>query len=245
MAALFALADRGEVAITEGPRALGQRTFAVARMRTGRPLAVHEQGAVDIIFADRDGPDLVSLSKARSRLARRLRKFSTAVEAEMTGADLMDEGRRTVRRRYMRVGIVAMLGGSLVAVPLALFVDQYQGWPMLIPGALVMVSVAALICAAAHSVLSNDGVRRARQWRGFQKYLTEVARDRAHSPSDGAARLLPLAVAVGLAPAWSKYLKHHHAHVPAWFRANATSDSGEAFAALVATGGASAQAHGG
>jgi hypothetical protein len=50
--------------------------------------------------------------------------------------------------------------------------------------------------------------------------------------------VLPFAVSLGLAQAWSKYLKHHREAVPAWFEAMSTADGNQAFAAFVATGGA-------
>ena len=50
--------------------------------------------------------------------------------------------------------------------------------------------------------------------------------------------VLPFAVSLGLAQAWSKYLKHHREAVPAWFQAMSSADGNQAFAAFVATGGA-------
>jgi hypothetical protein len=61
--------------------------------------------------------------------------------------------------------------------------------------------------------------------------------------------LLPLAVALRTAAAWSSYLKRHRLAAPGWFRAAGdTGDHhGAAFAAFVASGGsgASGSHHGG
>jgi hypothetical protein len=78
-------------------------------------------------------------------------------------------------------------------------------------------------------------VRRADAWRAYQRHLKDVARDRAQ-PRETPSRLLPFAVALGLAAAWSKFLKQHPGHVPPWFSA-LSADSG-AFPAFVAAGGA-------
>ena len=111
---------------------------------------------------------------------------------------------------------------------------------MLIPAALRAVGLVGFICYAAHTPFSNEGVRRSHQWRRFRGYLRDLARDRESSPREAdARRLLPFAVALGVAPAWSVYLKRHRLAAPTWFRAasDARDSSGVAFAAFVATGG--------
>ena len=61
-----------------------------------------------------------------------------------------------------------------------------------------------------------------------------------HLTSDSPARLLAFAVALGLASAWSKYLKNHPVGVPPWFRALAVSGDDGGFPAFIAAGGAGA-----
>jgi len=124
--------------------------------------------------------------------------------------------------------------------------------PRNVPTASVAI-VNALIaragyCYAAHTPLSNDGVRRAAEWRGFRRYLRDLARDRQPSPGDAVIRqLLPFAIALGIAHGWSAYLKRHRSAAPAWFRASSdgSHNSAIAFSAFVASGGSGAGAHGG
>jgi hypothetical protein len=246
MAALFSLAERGELTIEEQPRFIGRRQFTVARTPAGRPLAEHEQRALDIIFTGRHGVERsVSLAKARGRLVRHFRTFARTLEVEMAGAGLMDEGRRDVRKRFRLAAIVALIAAGATPGLAAFAVNDYGGWPMLIPLALVVVGVTALICYSAHTPLSNDAVRRAQTWRGFRNHLRDVARDRAAAPAEPTVdQMVPFAVAIGLAPAWASYLKHHRGSAPPWFRAVNAGDSG-AFAAFVGAGGAgSGVAHG-
>ena len=61
-----------------------------------------------------------------------------------------------------------------------------------------------------------------------------------HLTSDSPSRLLPFAVALGLAAAWSKFLKNHPVGVPPWFRALAVSGDDGGFPAFIAAGGAGA-----
>jgi hypothetical protein len=248
MAALFSLADRGELTIEEQPRSLGQRAFVVTRTGSGRPLAAHEQRALDVSFTGKRGPERsVGLGKARGRLTRHFKQFSTAVEGEMAAAGLMDESRWDVRRRFLKIGVIALLAGGVAPLALLFMVDDYGPWPMLIPLALIVVGVTGLICHAAHTSLSNSAVRRAEYWRGFRQYLRDVAQDRQAPPPDSTmGQWLPFAVATGLAPAWATYLKRHRGGAPPWFRAGGDGDSAHAFAAFVGVGGAgySCGAHG-
>ena len=251
MAAMFSLADRGELSIEEQPRRLGQPHFAITRASTGRALAPFEQRLLDIIFTERHGvASSVGLGKARTRLMRQFRKFSRELEPAMQSAGLLDEDRRRVRGRFIRIAIASLVAAGISSIALPLFADRYGAWPMLIPAACAVVALVAFICYAAHTPLSNEGVRRAQQWRRFRQYLRDVARDREASPGETDARhLLPFAVALGVAPAWSAYQKRHRLAAPTWFRAasDTRDHSSGAFAAFVATGGSGSggSAHGG
>jgi hypothetical protein len=240
MAALFSLADRGEVTIEEQPRSLGQRNFVASRGGSGRPLAEHERRVLDIIFTGRGGGEQsVGLGKARGRLTRHFKKFSTALEGEMAAAGLMDDGREAVRRRFFKIGIILIAAACITPLATVFLAEAYGAWPMLIPVVLAILGVVALICHSAHTPLSNTAVRRSEHWRAFRRYLREIARDRETSPADATLRQwLPFVVALGLAPAWAAYLKKRRSGAPPWFRAAADADSGQAFAAFVGIGGA-------
>jgi len=238
MAVLFSLAVRGEITIEEEAKALGQRIFMIARKPSDRPVSDVEKALYDTIFESRKGRDTsVSLSKARSRLVAHSKAFNAAIERELTRAGLIDKGRRAVRSRYGRIAILALVLALVAIAPAALMLKGYGPWPLLVPAAIALVSIAASIFMGAHTPLSNDAVRRAVYWRAFQRHLRDVARDRAVAPLE-TAHLLPFAVALGIATAWAKFLKNHKAGVPGWFHALTSAESGPAFVAFVSTGGA-------
>jgi len=238
MAALFSLAQRGEIRIEEQAKSFGQRVFTITRMSSGRPVSDLEKALYDTIFESRKGRDSsVSLSTARSRLAGHSKAFNAAVAGELARAGLVDEGRREVRNRYGRIAVMALIVAGVAIAPAAFAIRSAGAWPFLIPAAIGLVSIVAGICMAAHTPLSNEAVRRAGYWRGFQQHLRDIARDRAAAPPD-AEHLLPFAVALGVAGAWAKFLKNHKASVPRWFNALAASEGNPAFVALVSTGGA-------
>ena len=251
MAAIISLADRGDIRIEETSRSLGQRAFSITRTSTGGALTPVDERTLEIIFKGRHGAETtVTLAKARSRLTQHLRRFREVVNPEMKAAGLLDEDRQAVRRRFLGAGLTALVAAAVMAMAMVVvqLPRQYGGWPLLLPVALGVVAIVAFIAHAAHTPLSNEGVRRSNQWRGFRRYLREVARDREAAPGDAAVgQLLPFAVALGVASGWSAYLKRHRSAAPPWFRA-ASGDGanpGVAFAAFVSTGGSGAGSHGG
>jgi hypothetical protein len=244
MAEIFALADRGELRIDERRASLGRRDFTITRTPSGRPLSALEGRALEIIFSGRYGrEESVSLGTARSRLMRRLRQFRDVLKHEMHAEGLLDNDRQAVRGRFLRTAIGALIAAGALAIAFAPFANRFGGWPMLIPLALGLFGIVALIAYAAHTPLSNEGVRRSNSWRGFQRYLRRMARDAEAAPGrDAVSRLLPFAVALSIAPASSSYLKRQRLSAPAWFRAagDAGDRHGAAFAAFVASGGSGA-----
>jgi len=239
IAALVSLAERGELRIEEHGRRLGQHQFAITRTRTRRALSPYEEMLLEIIFGANDGT--VSLGKARNRVMRQFRKFKMALEPAMQAAGLLNQDRRAIRRRFAQIAAACLILAGISAVALAFVVDRFGPWPMLVPAALGIVGASALISFAAHTPLSNEGIQRAREWRGFRRHLRDIARDREPSPSDAVTRqMLPYAIALGLAHSWASYLKKHRSAVPDWFRAAAAAggDSAVAFSSFVASGAA-------
>ena len=240
MATLFALAGRGQLSIVENPKHWGQRSFELQRTPAEQPLTEYEQAVLDAAFTGREREERTDLTRVRGRLTRRLRRFTDAVERQLLADGLMDEGRLAVRKRYARIGAGALVLGAVMMVPTAILINDYGAWPLAVPGAVMVTGLIGLMMYAAHTPLSNEGIRRGREWRGFQQFLRQVTRDRATVPRGVAPRLLPFAVATGLAAGWSSYLKKHNEDVPSWFRALASDHGGQAFAYFVASGGSGA-----
>jgi hypothetical protein len=165
----------------------------------------------------------------------------------MQAAGLLDPDRQQVRRSFFRFAICCLLAAALSSFGFAFLVESFGPWPMLISAALAILALASFIMAAAHTPLSNDGLRRVREWRGFRRHLRDLARDRAPSPGDNTLRqMLPFAIALGMAQSWSSYLKRHRYAAPEWFHAISPADDNQvvAFSAFVSSGGMGHNAHG-
>ena len=208
---------------------------------TGKlPLSPEDAAVLDLAFHHKgQAQDTVPLSQARNRVASRLRAFKAAVNQELRALGLLDDERMLVRARFLGVSIAFLALAGLLVVPAIVLSRQYQGWPFLIVAAVAATAIVGSIFYGASTPLSNEGVRRAERWRASQRHLKEVARERVHLTSDSPSRLLPFAVALGLAGVWAKYVKNHPTDVPPWFRALAVTGDDGGFPAFIAASGAS------
>jgi hypothetical protein len=242
MAALFSLAEQGVLTIREEPkRTFGQREFTIERQRSSEHPSPHEAAALEIIFEDTQAPGArVTLSKARSRLTRHFSAFKAAVRQELSVAGLLDPGREANRRSFVVTGVILLAAAGVVTVACLPFLESFGAWPLLIPLALGIVAMVSFIMTASQTPLSNEGVRRAEQWRSFRKHLSDPQsiEPRWGAAGSAEARILPFAVGLGLAAAWSKYMKKRNVRTPGWFHAASGLESGQAFATFVASGGA-------
>jgi hypothetical protein len=248
MATLYRLAERGEVSITEEPRgAMGTRRYRLTRRAARRPSAPYEEALLDAVFTEKGrSVEEVPLDKARGRILRQFKRFRTALEAELRDHGLLDSDRTRVRRRFATLAGFLIIGGALVAVPLGALFERIHGlWPLFIPLGMAIGGFAALVAHASHTPLSNEGLRRARYWRGYREYLREVTGHEATPPADALDRLLPYAVALGLAGRWSKFLKDQRMAPPAWFHPATPGEAHPAFIAFVAYSGVTAGSGGG
>jgi hypothetical protein len=237
MATLFALADRGVIAVEEGPGRWAARHFTIHRRSRHPVLAPEESALLDLAFGSGSADDGVPLPKARTRIAGGIRTYRDRVKDELRSMGLFDDDRQRVRRMFMVWGLGLLFLALAAVVPAAMMTRVFGGWPFLVPGAIGLVALAAIIGHGALTPLSNEGVRRSAEWRAYARHLKEVARDRAVLTSSTPSALLATAVALGLSGQWSRFLKQRGASAPSWFHPMASSDNA-AFPAFVAFGGA-------
>lgn len=241
VATLLDLADRGVLSVRELPRRFGARQYELAQVPGKHELADHEIEALTLAFAG-SGDD-VAMSRARARLARGGRRFSKALNGDLEARGLLDPSRQAVRSRLTVVSIGMLFAAGVACIGVAPLIPRYDGWPFLLPLALAVSGLVGVVIAAATTPLSDAGLMQSARWRGFKRYLKDVAEAR---DGNGASTIRPrwvvYGIALGLAYQWARYLKKHPAAAPPWFISAAGEDAGGAFAAFV---GSSATAGGG
>jgi Predicted membrane protein (DUF2207) len=243
VATLLDLADRGALTIHELPRKFGARQYALAQVPGKHDLADHEAMALTIAFAD--SGDEVTMTMARRRLMRGGRRFSAAVNSDLAARGLLDPSRKAVRDRLTAVSVVLLVAAGVGSAGVAALIPRFQGWPFLLPLALAVAGLIGLVMTAATTTLSDVGLMQSARWRGFKRYLKDVADARdGGTGSVVRSRWIVYGIALGLAHQWSRYLKKHPDRAPSWFIPGATDDGG-AFAAFVGSNAASTHAGGG
>ena len=238
MATLFELANRGVVTVEEESRRWGQHRFSIRRNTSAAPLTPEESVLLELAFPPSDRADeSTPLMKVRNRIGSGIRKYREHVQEELRSKGLLDDDRTRVRKRFLGWGLALIVLALVLIVPAAVMTQEFGGWPFLVPATVAIVALGAFINLGSLTPLSNEGVRRADEWRAYSRHLKEVARDRAALSSRSPASILPFAVALGLAGQWSKFVKTRPDAVPAWFRTLTATDDG-AFPAFIAVGGA-------
>jgi hypothetical protein len=245
LATIVDLADRGVLRVRELPRQLGMRSYELAQVPGKHDLTAHEETALMTAFAGRG--DEVTLSRARARLTRGSRRFSSAVEMDLAERGLLDASRQAVRDRLLAIGIMLLLGGAISAIPIAALMERFGPWPFLLVLGFVVAGFAGIIASAITTALSNEGLVRAARWRGFKRHLKNTMGDRqSRSGAPFTSRDLSYAIALGLATESSRYLKTHPGAVPPWFAAAGDPQHGNAaFAAFVGSSAHGGGPHGG
>ena len=143
------------------------------------------------------------------------------------------------------MGIALVVVAALAFAAAAVAVGRFQGWPLLVPGSIMLIGVAAFAVSSSLSPLSDEGLRQASNWQAFNRHLHDVARDRTSSPEpERFADLLPYAAAFGAALGWAKRLrKNGVGAAPPWIQ-SLSPESDRGIGGVIATLGAASSAGG-
>jgi hypothetical protein len=223
LATLVDLAARGMVRIDEEPGLTwhGSREYVIRLV--GRPagLRAHEAGLVDLLFKSKDGPVVsINLSAAGRAAQSSLKLFKLPVSEELVAAGLVSPDRAHTREALVRWGLLLVVLAATGFIGAALLIRFYGGWPLLVPGAVMLIAATILIVASQFSVMSTAGQSRALPWRSFFDFVRDVAR--GHVPIADPAwfgAYLPFAVARGVGHQWVQTFEKaaRVAGPPSWF----------------------------
>jgi hypothetical protein len=252
LAAVLDLARRGFLEIAEAPRRsrFSSRKFTLRFTGAARPPPhEHERLLLDVLARDQQSHAAgVRFTDARRRLGKHWSEIKETVRRELLAARLVEEDRERERRRLLTISWVLFGLGQAAVIAGAVFVRTY-GPAALLPGAgLALAGLIGLLLASSVSVLSDQGQRELARWKGFAQGVRDVARGRtAVNDPDPLERLLPWAVAFGVAPALFKRLSAQGTPLPGWFHPELTGSeqAQAAFAAFLSVHASTAGAAGG
>ena len=215
-----------------------RREFVIRLVQRADGLRPHERVLLDLLFVTKKGPRTsLKFSELRGAVTSGWKGFSRAVLSELGAMGLVSPERQHTRRWLVAVAVVIIVVGSVGFIPAGLLVDRFEGWPLMLPGAVIVVGLVAVAFAAAFSTLSDEGRRQSAAWRAFFHGLRDIARGRQPvGEPEAFGRYLAYATSAGVSDAWAKAFRKSGKLVtmPPWFEALAARDAGQAADSLVA-----------
>jgi uncharacterized membrane protein len=220
LATLFDLARRGVVRFDVGTKrfAWSSPPIRLKRGERAASLPAWEQLLLDGVFRKTDEDGSANWTRAGSEIQKLGSRFLQVAREELIQRGDFDPQAMATRRGLYYRGIgcftlaVVLIG---VAVPAYEMLGPY-GFVSALAAALV--GIAAMVAGATLYPHTAQGAQRARQWRGFAKFLKESSKGTVPIDSARFHHWLPLAVALGVAPAWVKSGRRRGLSTPDWFR---------------------------
>ena len=225
-ATLVDLAVRGHLTIGESEEkrlaglASGKDYVFERRDTPGDDLAPHESALLRAVFG---GRRTRRLSDLKDRFYKDLPELKSTLLATLIEHGVYRESPAIVAGKYVGlgflVGIVIFFGGLLAQAVLPLAMAAVLG--AAIASALVIVIFGLFMPAR-----TKKGTELLRQVKGFEEFLTRVESDRYRRKVTGPEmfeRCLPYAMALGVAPQWSRAFRDLYREPPDWYHGHALS----------------------
>lgn len=222
MSTLIDLAHRGYLVIEEDqrPGLLGiGRTMEFTFKRTDKSfddLRKYEKRLVNGIFGNRMERSLESL---RNKFYTVIPKVQEDLYQELVNEALFDRKPNTTRAMWSSLGVVLLVlaGGVFFFGVSAL--EGFSSTLILLPFALGLTGIAALIAAQFMPAKTRRGAEEAAKWKAFQEYLRNIEK---YGDVEGAVsrfdEFLPYAVAFGIDRTWmSKFKRVESMPLPPWY----------------------------
>jgi hypothetical protein len=248
---LFDLAARGILIIEEQPKEAWyqSREWIIKQVNPAHDLRPHEEQLLEILFTTKSGErqESVKMSQLRQLLSSsRWKWYTESLEAEMKAAGLLDAEQLQRGRQLVTTGVIMLIIAALGFTLTFLFIRFFGFWPLLPVGALLVVSLVAMIAGYSLSPLTEEAALPAAQWESFYRFLQDVTkRKAAASAPDMFERYLPHAAALGLLAAWASHFKKEgQVRPPAYFHALNMADDASYMGAFVAMTAASSSSGG-
>lgn len=182
-------------------------TFRLKReWRADPTLRPHEEAVLDGLF--RGGSKTGTADP--DRLGRKMDEIRAAVYTAVIEGGFFKSRPDTLKTRWL-------LGTVVLLIPLGLASVAWATWWVGLI-ALAVAVVVMLPCAAQMPRRTSRGLEALRRIRGMEDYLRTAEEERLKSlPRDHMEKLLPYAIALGVADRWTKLLHHLFDTPPEWY----------------------------
>ena len=207
---VLGLFDRREVTLVRLPPPAG-----------GPPLKNHEVALIDGLFST---GDRVRLGDLREHFYLHLPRVRRGIYNELVAGGLFEASPETVRARYVGAGVGLLVVGGALAIFWVARQGLVSGMAFVPP--LVGVALSALILILAAGAMprrTRRGVESLLQVRGLQEFIERVesprlaVTERGLDPRQHFERVLPYAMALGVASRWAKAFQDLYTTPPQWY----------------------------
>lgn len=245
LAALFDLAGRGILAISEisGRKWYEKRDYVIEQVTDPAGLQPHEQGLLDMLFENKSGRvrQLEMSGLSTKMTGKQWQKFTNPLEADLENSGLVHPGRKQARLRMIVMGVMVCLVGLASFFLVIPFAPAFGTWPLAIGVSLLLLGFITLGVGSNLTILTDQGLKIAKQWREFANYLQQISKGKLPTQPDLFELYLPIVASYNLLNLWLKHFnKEGPVSLPAWFQT--TADDG--FAHFVYFAGSAAYSGG-
>lgn len=223
MSIILDMARRGYLVIEETMRdglfGIGQvREFSFKR--TDKPLndlRPFERRLIDNIFSG--GRMERSLDSMRNVFYMTIARIQDDLYQELVAQGLYPDNPKSVRGRWVALGMLLGLFAGAIAFVLISAVDSLTGSLFCIPIALGAVGVSAMAFASGMPAKSRAGAEEAAKWNAFREYLRNLDKyDQAERVAAKFDQYLPYAVAFGIDRSWvQRFQRVEQMSIPPWY----------------------------
>jgi uncharacterized membrane protein YgcG len=218
-AVIIDLAVRGYLTIKEietGVWIFSGKDYRLTKHRSADGLKPHEKRLFNKLF---DDGDVVLLSDLRTKFYATLPKVKDSLYRNLTQSGYFAARPDTVRTGFVVGGLLAM-GAALALAGLV----QFLWVGRVFPAPLIVTAVASAVVVVVTAWVMPRKTRRGRTaWErisGLEEYIRRAEVDdlKAQERQGIFERLLPFAIAFGLADRWAKAFEGLYAQPPDWYR---------------------------
>jgi len=203
-----------------------ETVFVRERPEPADTLAPHESRVMTALF---ERGDEVTASDLANKFYKHIPAITSGLYDRLTSRGYFDAPPQTVRHRWIGFGFAAAAVTGAVGVAWMAFREVPAPAVVIVPlVSAVLTLIVFLVFSSAMPRRTLKGAR-ARQWAlGFQEFATRVEGDRleraAAEPRQAFERLLPYAMALGVADDWARKFKDIYIEQPpVWFVGHANA----------------------
>lgn len=213
-ATIVDLAHRGYLDMTEDKeRGLFAKSLVTFRkLKPTNDLEGFEKKVADALFGQQDS---VTTKQLKNSFYAHIAPISDSIYEEVTKRGFFHANPKTVRQKWLGIGVVTAIGLGILTVVLAIF--GIAGWGFWLIGSTIAV-VIVLAFSGRMPQRTAKGAEETRKWEAFRNYLRDLTRYQdMETAKDTFEKYLPYAIAFKVEKDWVRRFQDMNVPAPTWY----------------------------